>query len=343
MSLLDLSGLIELDKFVASFITEMKKYQPVTCYNLPGCIKKALEDQGLEYKNGEIVKIQSKVSAESEDEKIRQFLTHAWLEKQGNPNTEYWKGYKDGKKAILDRYSETHKIVEPKFNIGDWIVSDLDDVNEDFRLCKIIDIEDGCYTIQSDKDCKGYNFFEIWESDYHLWSIEDAKPGDVLAVDSMPFIYNGSKNEVTVGAYCGFNAKHRFSFAYNYVINQNITPATKEQRNILFQKMKEAGYTFDFEKKELKKLKFKVGDEVITENEKSLTITKIDEEGYWSNDLFICGFNTEHVWNLVEQKPTWSEEDDMMLECVLDKIGDLGTGVMCKGWLKSLKNRIKGE
>ncbi len=39
----------------------------------------------------------------------------------------------------------------------------------------------------------------------------------------------------------------------------------------------------------------------------------------------------------------WSEEDEMMLECVLDKIGDLGTGEMIKDWLKSLKERIKGE
>ena len=50
----------------------------------------------------------------------------------------------------------------PKFNIGDWIVSDLEDVNEDYRLCKIIGIKDGCYTIQSANGCKGYNFFEIW-------------------------------------------------------------------------------------------------------------------------------------------------------------------------------------
>lgn len=33
----------------------------------------------------------------------------AWLEEQGNPNKDYWKGYKDGKKAILDRYSELKK------------------------------------------------------------------------------------------------------------------------------------------------------------------------------------------------------------------------------------------
>lgn len=70
--------MINFDKFLASFITEIKKYQPITCYNLPGCIKKALKDQGLTYKDGEIVKNQRRISAEakengygeSEDEEI---------------------------------------------------------------------------------------------------------------------------------------------------------------------------------------------------------------------------------------------------------------------------------
>ena len=49
--------------------------------------------------------------------------------------------------------------------------------------------------------------------------------------------------------------------------------------------------------------KFKVGDEIKTANEESLTITKIDEKGYWSEDLFICDFDEECLWDLVEQKP----------------------------------------
>ena len=48
--------------------------------------------------------------------------------------------------------------------------------------------------------------------------------------------------------------------------------------------------------------KFRVGDEIKTSNEESLTITKIDEKGYWSEDLFICGFDEECIWDLVGQK-----------------------------------------
>lgn len=38
----------------------------------------------------------------------------------------------------------------------------------------------------------------------------------------------------------------------------DIHPATKEQRDLLLQKMKEAGYKWDTEKKELKKEKSKI-------------------------------------------------------------------------------------
>ena len=71
-------ALIDFDKFIASFITEMKECSQMRNFSIPRCIKKALIDQGLEYKDGEIVKTQCKVSAEakeagygeSEDEKV---------------------------------------------------------------------------------------------------------------------------------------------------------------------------------------------------------------------------------------------------------------------------------
>lgn len=60
-------ALIDFDKFLASFITEIKKNHMVITYNIPSCIKKALEDQGLEYKDGEIVKTQRRISAEAKE------------------------------------------------------------------------------------------------------------------------------------------------------------------------------------------------------------------------------------------------------------------------------------
>ena len=98
--------MINFDKFLVSFINEMKKYQPVTCYNFPGCVKKALEDQGLAYKDGEIVKTQRRISAEAkengygelEDEKIRTALIHFFSNSE-NTSFEYWEGIP--KKEVL--------------------------------------------------------------------------------------------------------------------------------------------------------------------------------------------------------------------------------------------------
>lgn len=60
-------ALIDLDKFIASFITEMKECSQMRTFSIPRCIKKALEDQGLDYKNGEIIKTQRRMSAETKE------------------------------------------------------------------------------------------------------------------------------------------------------------------------------------------------------------------------------------------------------------------------------------
>ena len=101
--------LIDLDKFIASFITAMKEYNP-RIMSIPACIKEALYKQGLTYHDGQIVKNQIRISAEaketgyseSEDEKIRKEIKQliqgmhdadprkerwlTWLEKQGDIN-----------------------------------------------------------------------------------------------------------------------------------------------------------------------------------------------------------------------------------------------------------------
>ena len=159
--------------------------------------------------------------------------------------SEYYLREKQGEQKSTDK-------IEPKFKVGDWVINkghsyliaDIDFLDNRYLF------EIGGYTHEQ----LNWEYIENVDKKYHLWTIQDAKDGDVLAVDNKPFIYNGSKNEVTVGAYCGFNTKYKFSFAYNYVINQNITPATKEQRDLLFQKMHEARYEWDADKKELKKI-----------------------------------------------------------------------------------------
>ena len=56
--------LIDLDKFIASFIIAMKEYNP-RIMSIPACIKEALYKQGLTYHDGQIVKNQIRISAEA--------------------------------------------------------------------------------------------------------------------------------------------------------------------------------------------------------------------------------------------------------------------------------------
>lgn len=50
-------------------------------------------------------------------------------------------------------------------------------------------------------------------------------------------------------------------------------------------------------------VKFRVGDEIKTVNEEPVTITRIDDKGYWSGDLYICGFDDAVCWDLVKHDP----------------------------------------
>ena len=160
---------------------------------------------------------------------------------------------------------------EPKFNVGDWIVNNK---RKDVFLIKSFN-KNGYCTLE---DIKGNIIFPCippCESDSHIWTIKDAKDGDVLFQDLMDgktFIYNG--------------VNHNMAILYSFIIsndgkdvlpyhigkpntgignieeNKNIIhPATKEQRDLLFQIMKEKGYEWDSKKKELNKIEQKSVDE----------------------------------------------------------------------------------
>jgi len=99
-----------------------------------------------------------------------------------------------------------------------------------------------------------------------LWDIsKDVKDGDVLSYKDEISLYrhnikNCTKQETTFGGfvyYCCYDGK-RFVVDSLYSLTEqdkmDIHPATKEQHETLFKVMADAGYTFDFDKKELKKI-----------------------------------------------------------------------------------------
>ena len=199
------------------------KLDRCACDNFNKGYKKALEKQG-----------------ENEDKDIETKLSHAHFE-----------GEIEGRDKVLsnpEKYGlqKPSDKVEPKFKVGDWIT------NGATNPTQISSIKDGMYFTHN--DTIGGDVESI-DKEYHLWTIQDAKDGDVLAYKNDIVIfkennYNPNDKSGCMFVYCSCNNFYEIGG-----INPTVyKPATKEQRDLLFQKMKEAGYEWDAEKKELKKI-----------------------------------------------------------------------------------------
>lgn len=165
--------------------------------------------------------------------------------------------YKDG---------EIVEIQKPKFKVGDFIKH-----NKANLICKVISVNSNSYYVENIGTSGRIELFNP-EQNFHLWTIQDVKDGDVLAdEDNNIGIYRGKVDDVDWHSYI-YLGRNNYLYNGGYHIIKNTKPATKEQRDLLFAKMKEAGYEWDADKKELKK----IGDSV----EKALR-----KAGYeWSED-----------------------------------------------------------
>jgi len=145
-------------------------------------------------------------------------------------------------------YKELELPVEPKFKVGDWIAC-----NADSFTLSIKSVRDENYYFHQGASLP----IKDIDEHYHLWTIADAKDGDVLVDEDTNTIgifekIYGIRWHSKI--YC---AKSTCTMVYDYRGSHKIKftkPATKEQRDLLFQKIKEAGYEWDAEKKELRKI-----------------------------------------------------------------------------------------
>lgn len=86
------------------------------------------------------------------------------------------------------------------------------------------------------------------------------KDGDVLYDGRNACIFRKKMEDddaIWVDTYCGINSDGMFNVNDEdecWCLACDCVPATKEQRDLLFQKMKEAGYEWDADKKELEKI-----------------------------------------------------------------------------------------
>ena len=199
-----------------------------------------------------------KESEESENERIRKELIKGISKTR--PNTPFLDTNITREDAIawLEKQGEqkpADKIELKVFKIGDIITNGI-------LVGKIDEIHEFGYHAYFGDHYADVPDIENW----HKWTIQDAKAGDVLACESgWTCIFKTLVNDENFSSYCFMdNTKwfcetgsecHTLKEEFVKAYNGKIYPATKEQRDLLFQKMKEAGYEWDAEKKELKKMK----------------------------------------------------------------------------------------
>lgn len=241
--------------------------------------------------------------AESEDEKIRKWLISTI--KQIPDDSIKWETIcKSDVLAWLDRPSEekSDDKIESKFKVGDWVV-------RGDTIAQILDIQEQYY-VGLDINGKDFTSSRFLNDDkIHLWTIKDAKDGNVLQLGGVTAIFKEYISNQYCKCYCSVY-DGEFGIAIeeggdNIYGCTNATPATKEQCNQLEKAMTDAGYTFDFGKKELK---------------------EIEDEEYNDEDYGIDGL--WHAKNILEKtlgKVDGYQTDDGILDhkCAISAVNKL--------------------
>ena len=207
------------------------------------------------------------------------------------------------------------KLVEPRFHVGAWVV--FNNQPEKGSVYQIKNTHNYEYTLQH--ILGGSMSISFSKVDMlRLWTIDDAKEGDVVCYKDEISLYkrdikNCTKPEITFGGfvyYCCYDGKRFIMDSFYYLTEQdkkNIHPATKEQRDFLFQKIKEAGYYWNDETKTLEKLIqpiFKAGNKVRNKNNHNIvfTITSIEEDYYGCGASKALWFDDQDKYELVPDK-----------------------------------------
>ncbi len=226
------------------------------------------------------------------------------------------------------------KKIEPKFKVGDCVVYNRNDSSRE--ILYVYDIRDSRYYF-NDNIHLSWSVKECDEK-CHLWTIQDAKDGDVLAEHETIVLFKKIEGQ-NISCYCTY---HYLGFNPVFYVDtlQNkdpYCPATKEQCNILFQKMKEEGYEWDAEKKELRK------------------IYDLERQGGKENSSYSAEINwlkSSKDKAQPQSKQEWNEEDEERTEFLIALCNDEQAECVNNStiyyectetidWLKSLKSRVK--
>lgn len=252
--------------------------------------------------------------------------------------------------ATMDEQKPVDNI-EPKFKVGDWIT------NGDYTW-KIVEVKPLDYILQAQDGNIVDDTISYVDEQFHSFTVKDAKDGDVLASKDGQsiLIFRNLDTSTSFSSYYNIQEKGELGWS-----NECFIPATKEQHDLLFSKMNEAGYEWDAETHELKKIK-KNTDVVheyfseLLENNNSKDINDyayqvaycmshdwMKESPTWDDVEEACKIGAK--WNERHHKSAeWSEEEEVKINRIvacLENLNVADNDILLKDvdWLKSLKER----
>ena len=263
------------------------------------------------------------------------------LEKQGEQKSEEEEvdnlhNYLYGEQKPVDK-------VESKFREGDWVVYKND-------ICQIVKREKGCNKLITVFGIEKEFVNERNLSTARLWTIQDAKDGDVLATDDWVFIFKELNAYGKPVCYCHYDDELGFKVDVNSYLStgSEIYPATKEQRDLLFQKIKESGYEWDADKKELKKIEqnpawseedMAIIDDAIFFIQEFQKSDRCKNESDMQNSV-TCERFLIFIKDKVapQSNQEWSEKDENKLKIAIENCYECGNNYVAE-WLKSLRHK----
>lgn len=140
------------------------------------------------------------------------------------------------------------------FKVGDWIISSV------LGIAHIIGVNDSNeYQLEYIDGKQKFSSIDYVNYEYDKWTIKDAKDGDVVQLGQVIAIFKKYIGEEKCICYCSFCKDVGFEIPIengedNVYGCYNATPAIRKYRDYLMNAMNNAGYEWDVEKKDFKKL-----------------------------------------------------------------------------------------
>lgn len=221
--------------------------------------------------------------------------------------------------------------IVPLFKVGDWCIDKTD------GTVFIITKTDGTYTYRTTEDKEYSCSYRSLETDARLWTIEDAKSGDIIIdpptsyEEQSVFIFERIDKDGVVRCYVTLSNMKTLRISNNvcnvcgYANRIQYRPATKDERDCLFQKMHESGYEWNAEELKL------------------VNSTLIEKENI--DDAFTRMMLKQSNQNSVE----WTEADESLYTRCLGILGKCKCHMTVDkvdeelNWFKSLKDKIVSQ